>query len=164
MSTPQRKGYLNLSLTPRSQVPRSAAAWGKAIAGPPLGLLEDNGPGCGRGGEGLEDWRRFRKVGLLDEAAMERRDRQALADRVSKLQSELLDYQHHMGLILMEKTLLAENFDELRKSIEESQELLKREQLAHLIAVAEAEKREDNLRKALNFEKQSREGFARNSC
>lgn len=89
MSTPQRKGYLALSLTPRSEVPRSAAAKGKAIAGPPLGLLGDNGPAGGRGGEGLEDWRRFREAGLLDEAAMERRDRQALADRVSKLQSEV---------------------------------------------------------------------------
>lgn len=84
MSTPQRKGYLALSLTPRS-----AAAKGKAIAGPPLGLLDDNGLSGGRGGEGLEDWRRFREAGLLDEAAMERRDRQALADRVSKLQSEV---------------------------------------------------------------------------
>ncbi|KAK4789062.1 hypothetical protein SAY86_020381 [Trapa natans] len=154
MSTPRRKGYLNLSLTPRSEVPRSAAAKGKAIAGPPLGFLDDSGPAGGLGDEGLEDWRRFREAGLLDEAEMERRDRQAIADRVSELQSQLLDYQHHMGLILMEKTQLAENFEELRKSIAESQELLKREKSAHLIAVAEAEKREDNLKKALNFEKQ----------
>ncbi|PKI55942.1 hypothetical protein CRG98_023674 [Punica granatum] len=142
MSTPHRKGYLALSLTPRSEASRSAAK-GKAVAGPPLGLLDDNGRGgvgVG-GGEGLEDWRRLILLVCSDGGSL-------------KEPIVLTDYQHHMGLLLMEKTQLADNFEELRKALAEAQELLKREQTAHLIAISEAEKREDNLRKALSFEKQ----------
>ncbi|KAL6570998.1 hypothetical protein OROGR_000548 [Orobanche gracilis] len=53
---------------------------------PPTGLLNDK---SNRDyAENMEDWRRFREVGLLDEADLERRDREALQERTQRLEKE----------------------------------------------------------------------------
>ncbi|KAL0794465.1 hypothetical protein Bca101_065842 [Brassica carinata] len=170
MFTPQRKQWTSPAMTPRSETrvtnPRNADRKGKAIAfsedpvnstlpPPPIGTLTGEGFYRGQADEmDMGDWRRFREVGLLDEASMERKDREALLEKISTLEKELYGYQHNMGLLLMENKEWASKHEQLDQALQEAQEILKREQSSHLYALTTVEQREENLRKALGLEKQ----------
>lgn len=92
-------------MTPRSETrvtnPRNADRKGKAIAfsedpvnstlpPPPIGTLTGEGFSRGEADDmDMGDWRKFREVGLLDEASMERKDREALLEKISTLEKEV---------------------------------------------------------------------------
>lgn len=166
MFTPQRKGFPGWSISPRGDGKRnfggngsvSLSQKGKGVAGfeelpPPLASLGRSGLNVDSDND-LEVWQRFREEGLLDEAALEKKDKEALVQRISNLEQNLYEYQHNMGLLLIEKKEWTSKREVLRQALAATDEILKREQAAHIIAISEVEKREENLRHALGVEKQ----------
>ncbi|KAI9166268.1 hypothetical protein LWI28_029261 [Acer negundo] len=98
-------------------------------------------------------WRRLKDAGL-DEEAIKRRDKAALIAYIAKLETEIYDHQHHMGLLILERKELASKFEQIKASFEAAEVAHKRDQAAHLSAIAEARKREECLKKAVGVEKE----------
>ncbi|XP_072986262.1 nuclear matrix constituent protein 1b-like isoform X1 [Typha latifolia] len=98
-------------------------------------------------------WKRLREAGF-DEESVKRRDKAALIAYITKLESEIYDYQHHMGLLILERKEWASKYEKVKVCAESSEVTYKRERAAQLSALAEARKREESLKKALGIEKE----------
>ncbi|KAK4733588.1 hypothetical protein R3W88_007849 [Solanum pinnatisectum] len=131
MSTPPRKVFSGWTLTPRTDLANKTVSKGKDVVF------------MGSGQKGLSSIQDYDTV-----------DKVVLLDKVSKLENELVDYQYNMGLLLIEKKEWSAKLEEIKQALSEANEAYRREHTAHLIALSEVEKREENLRKALGVENQ----------
>lgn len=105
MFTPQKKGW---SFTPRSSEkngllsnPRSLRGSvygkGKAIVDsdlpplppPPQGFLMEKGCDAGVNSVETQVWKSFTEAGMLDEASLLKKDKEALIDKVARLETEV---------------------------------------------------------------------------
>ncbi|XP_030455729.2 protein CROWDED NUCLEI 4 [Syzygium oleosum] len=98
-------------------------------------------------------WRRLRDSGF-DEESIKRRDKAALIAYIAKLEAEIFDHQHHMGLLILEQKELTSKYEQATASAEAAELKYKRNQAAHVSGLAEARKREEALRKSLGVEKE----------
>ncbi|XP_066307037.1 nuclear matrix constituent protein 1b-like isoform X1 [Miscanthus floridulus] len=98
-------------------------------------------------------WRKLREAGF-DEDAVRRRDKAALIGYISRLESEIYDYQHNLGLILLERKELTSKYEQLKASSEATEIMLKRERASQQSALAETRKREENLKRNLAIQKE----------
>lgn len=127
MATPSTSAQ-PLSITPRSRVLRSP--------------LSDD-----------EIWLRLKRAGF-DEESIKQKDKAALVAYIAKLEAEVYDHQHHMGLLLLERKELASKYEQLKASTESSELLHKRDLAVKLSALVEARKREENLKKTVEVKKE----------
>jgi hypothetical protein len=73
---------------------------------------------------------------------------------VKKLFVQIYDYQHNLGLILLERKELASKYEQLKASSEATEIMLRRERAAQQSALAETRKKEENLKKNLCIQKE----------
>ncbi|KAL8472840.1 hypothetical protein ACS0TY_029892 [Phlomoides rotata] len=98
-------------------------------------------------------WKRLKEAGF-DEESIKRRDKASLIAYIAKLEAEIYDHQHHMGLLILEKKEWLAKYEEA-KSMTDSAELnFKRERASHVSDLTDAKKREDSLKKALGIERE----------
>ena len=62
---------------------------------------------------------------------------------------QIYDYQHNLGLILLDRKELESKYEQLKASSEDTDTMLKRERAAQQSALAETRKKEENLKKNL---------------
>ncbi|XP_075653319.1 protein CROWDED NUCLEI 4-like [Castanea sativa] len=93
-------------------------------------------------------WKRLKEAGF-DEESIKRRDKAALIAYIAKLEAEIFDHQHHMGLLLLERKELTSKYEQIKASEETNEIMHKRDQALHLSALSEAKKREERLKKAI---------------
>ncbi|KAE8675638.1 Protein CROWDED NUCLEI 4 [Hibiscus syriacus] len=69
-------------------------------------------------------WKRLKEAGF-DEESIKKRDKAALIAYIAKLEAELFEHQHHMGLLILERKEVASNrLAEARIMIEDAQKKL----------------------------------------
>ncbi|KAF6155517.1 hypothetical protein GIB67_017872 [Kingdonia uniflora] len=138
--------------SPQERLPISLSK----VRSPSFRVLESSSTTNARGGSPFSDdaiWARLREAGF-DEESIKRRDKASLIAYIAKLEAEIFDYQHHMGLLILERKDWTSKYDQLKASADSAEMKFKLNQAAHLSELAEVKKREEGLKRALGIEKE----------
>ncbi|QCD81571.1 hypothetical protein DEO72_LG2g1900 [Vigna unguiculata] len=94
-------------------------------------------------------WKRLRDAGF-DEESIKHKDKAALIAYIAKLEAEIYDHQHHMGLLILEKKDLASKYEQLKALAESSELMHKHDSAMNKSALTESRKREESLKKTVS--------------
>ncbi|KAK7386341.1 hypothetical protein VNO78_26507 [Psophocarpus tetragonolobus] len=94
-------------------------------------------------------WKRLRDAGF-DEESIKHKDKAALISYIAKLEAELYDHQHHMGLLILEKKDLASKFEQLKALAESSELMHKHDSAINKSALTESRRCEESLKKTVS--------------
>ncbi|GAU48020.1 hypothetical protein TSUD_183390 [Trifolium subterraneum] len=122
ISTPSSSKH-HLSITPSSRVLRSP--------------LSDE-----------QIWKRLRDAGF-DEESIKHKDKAALVAYIAKLEAEIYDHQHHMGLLILERKELASKYEQVKAKVESFELAHNHDSSMNKSALAESRKREEILKKTI---------------
>ncbi|KAF7828586.1 protein CROWDED NUCLEI 4 [Senna tora] len=100
-----------------------------------------------------EIWSRLKQAGFHEES-IKHKDKAALVAYVAKLEAEIYDHQHHMGLLILERKELASKYEEVKASAESSELLHEKDSAVHLSALSEAKKQEKSLKKTIEVKEE----------
>lgn len=67
---------------------------------------------------------------------------------------QVYDYQHNMGLLILEKDQLLSKYEEVKASVDEADLAHRRDLSAYVSALAESKKREEGLNKDVGIAKE----------
>ncbi|CAA0817222.1 Protein CROWDED NUCLEI 4 [Striga hermonthica] len=98
-------------------------------------------------------WKRLREAGF-DEDSIKRRDKASLIAYIAKLEAEIYEHQHQMGLLIMENKEWLSKYADAKAAADSAELNLKCARASHASDLAEARKLEDRLKKALGIEKE----------
>ncbi|KAL2646976.1 hypothetical protein AAZV13_05G088700 [Glycine max] len=94
-------------------------------------------------------WKRLRDAGF-DEESIKHKDKAALIAYIAKLEAEIYDHQHHMGLLILEKKDLASKYEQVKALAESSELMHKHDSAMNKSALTESRKREESLKKTVS--------------
>lgn len=93
-------------------------------------------------------WKRLREAGF-DEESIKHKDKAALVAYIAKLEAEIYDHQHHMGLLILERKELVSKYEQVKTMVESSELVHNRDLSTNKSALAESRKREASLKKTI---------------
>ncbi|CAL0314363.1 unnamed protein product [Lupinus luteus] len=93
-------------------------------------------------------WNRLKRAGL-NEDSVNHKDKAALVSYIAKLEAQIYDHQHQMGLLILEKKELASKYGQVKASVDSTEFMHKHDSSVNLSALIEARKREESLKKAV---------------
>ncbi|KAJ1376032.1 hypothetical protein SESBI_50365 [Sesbania bispinosa] len=93
-------------------------------------------------------WKRLKDAGF-DEESIKHKDKAALVAYIAKLEAEIYDHQHHMGLLILERKELASKYEQVKALAESSELMHKHDSAMNKSALTESRKREECLKKTV---------------